>query len=121
MSPKYRKCQAVTPWLIWSAVEGVRQFPSAGKSHPWTTTSLRGKLWANFQGHLSIQISPENMAPSDWSIQMLKKRERVPEVGTKPLKALRGYRASNRGSNRGSRGSNRGSKGSRKTPEALRG
>ena len=51
----------------------------------------------------------------------LKKREGVPEVGTKPLKALRGYRASNRGSNRGSRGSNRGSKGSRKTPEALRG
>ena len=47
--------------------------------------------------------------------------EGVPEVGTKPLKALRGYRASNRGSNRGSRGSNRGSKGSRKTPEALRG
>ena len=51
----------------------------------------------------------------------LKKREGVPEVGTKPLKALRGYRASNRGSNRGSRGSNPGSKGSRKTPEALRG
>ena len=51
----------------------------------------------------------------------LKKREGVPEMGTKPLKALRGYRASNRGSNRGSRGSNRGSKGSRKTPEALRG
>ena len=42
------------------------------------------------------------------------KREGVPEMGTKPLKALRGYRASNRGSNRGS-------KGSRKTPEALRG
>ena len=35
-------------------------------------------------------------------------------MGTKPLKALRGYRASNRGSNRGSRGSNRGCKGSRK-------
>ena len=52
---------------------------------------------------------------------LLKKREGVPEMGTKPLKALRGYRASNRGSNRGSRGSNRGSKGSRKTPEALRG
>ena len=51
----------------------------------------------------------------------LKKREGVPEMGTKPLKALRGYRASNRGSNRGSRGSNRGSKRSRKTPEALRG
>ena len=51
----------------------------------------------------------------------LKKREGVPEMGTKPLKALRGYRASNRGSNGGSRGSNRGSKGSRKTPEALRG
>ena len=34
----------------------------------------------------------------------LKKREGVPEVGTKPLKALRGYRASNRGSNRGSKG-----------------
>ena len=55
----------------------------------------------------------------------LKKREGVPEMGTKPLKALRGYWASNRGSNRGSRGSNRGSnrgsKGSRKTPEALRG
>ena len=44
----------------------------------------------------------------------LKKREGVPEMGTKPLKALRGYRASNRGSNRGS-------KGSRKTPEVLRG
>ena len=28
----------------------------------------------------------------------LKKREGVPEMGTKPLKALRGYRASNRGS-----------------------
>ena len=28
----------------------------------------------------------------------LKKREGVPELGTKPLKALRGYRASNRGS-----------------------
>ena len=27
-----------------------------------------------------------------------KKREEVPEMGTKPLKALRGYRASNRGS-----------------------
>ena len=34
----------------------------------------------------------------------LKKREGVPEMGTKPLKALRGYRASNRGSNRGARG-----------------
>ena len=29
---------------------------------------------------------------------MLKKREGVPEMGTKPLRALRGYRASNRGS-----------------------
>ena len=29
---------------------------------------------------------------------VLKRRERVPEMGTKPLKALRGYRASNRGS-----------------------
>ena len=28
------------------------------------------------------------------------KGEGVPEMGTKPLKALRGYRASNRGSNR---------------------
>ena len=55
------------------------------------------------------------------SKKKLKKREGVPEMGTKSLKALRGYRASNRGSNRGSRGSNRGSKGSRKTPEALRG
>ena len=27
----------------------------------------------------------------------LKKREGAPEMGTKPLKALRGYRASNRG------------------------
>ena len=50
-----------------------------------------------------------------------KEEGRVPEMGTNPLKALRGCRASNRGSNRGSRGSNRGSKGSRKTPEALRG
>ena len=34
----------------------------------------------------------------------LKKREGVPEMGTKPLKALRGYRASTRGSkNRQSR------------------
>ena len=41
--------------------------------------------------------------------QSLKKREGVPEMGTKPLKALRGYRASSRGSSRGSRGSNRGS------------
>ena len=40
-------------------------------------------------------------------------------MGTKSLKALRGYWASNRGSNRGIRGSNRGSKGSRQTPEAL--
>ena len=55
------------------------------------------------------------------SSDLLKKRQGVPEMGTKPLRALRGYRASNRGSNRGSRGSNRGSKGSRKTPEALRG
>ena len=31
-------------------------------------------------------------------LQILKKREGVPEMGTKPLKALRGYRASNRGS-----------------------
>ena len=60
-------------------------------------------------------ICPNNL------VSKLKKREGVPEMGTKPLKALRGYRASNRGSNRGSRGSNRGSKGSRKTPEALRG
>ena len=51
--------------------------------------------------------------------RVLKKREGVPEMGTKPLKALRGYRASNRGSNRGSRGSNRGSKGSKKKTEAL--
>ena len=29
---------------------------------------------------------------------LLKKREGVPDMGTKPLKALRGYRASNRGS-----------------------
>ena len=53
-------------------------------------------------------------------------------MGTKPLKALRGYRASNRGSkNRQSRlprapieglgASNRGSQNSRKTPGALRG
>ena len=61
------------------------------------------------------------MGALSFSSQELKKREGVPEVGTKPLKALRGYRASNRGSNRGSRGSNRGSKGSRKTREALRG
>ena len=47
-------------------------------------------------------------------LPLFSKREGVPEMGTKPLKALRGYRASNRGSNRGSRGSNRGSKGSRK-------
>ena len=32
-------------------------------------------------------------------IRNLKKREGVPEMGTKPLKALRGYQASNRGSN----------------------
>ena len=32
-----------------------------------------------------------------------RKGKRVPEVGTKPLKALRGYWASNRGSNRGSK------------------
>ena len=62
----------------------------------------------------------------------LKKREGVPEMGTKPLKALTGYRASNRGSkNLSSRlsgaliealgASNRGSKNSRKTPGALRG
>ena len=31
-------------------------------------------------------------------LHFLKKREGVPEMGTKPLKALRGYRASNRGS-----------------------
>ena len=31
-------------------------------------------------------------------VQTLKKREGVPDMGTKPLKALRGYRASNRGS-----------------------
>ena len=30
--------------------------------------------------------------------KLIKKREGVPEMGTKPLKALRGYRASNRGS-----------------------
>ena len=30
--------------------------------------------------------------------QLLKKREGVPEMGTKALKALRGYRASNRSS-----------------------
>ena len=52
---------------------------------------------------------------SKWCFPMvhtpnLKKREGVPEMGTKPLGALSGYRASNRGS-----------KGSRKTPEALRG
>ena len=51
------------------------------------------------------------------SVPNLKKREGVPEVGTKPLKALRGYWASNRGS----RASNQGSQGSRRTPEALRG
>ena len=45
-----------------------------------------------------------------------KKREGVPEMATKPLRALRGYRASNRGSNRGSK-----PKGSRKTPKTLRG
>ena len=38
---------------------------------------------------------------------LLKKREGAPEMGTKPLKALRGYRASNRGS----KNSNRSSKG----------
>ena len=32
---------------------------------------------------------------------LLKKREGVPEMGTKPLKGLRGHRASNRGSAKG--------------------
>ena len=39
----------------------------------------------------------------------LKKREGVQEMGAKPLKALRGYRGSNRGS-KGSRKNTRGSK-----------
>ena len=45
----------------------------------------------------------------------LKKREGVPEMGMKPLKALKGYQASNRGSKKNLievlRGSSRGSRG----------
>ena len=67
-----------------------------------TTKKLCDKHFAELSGELSGAICLKTL---------LKKREGVPEVGTKPLKALRGFRASNRGSNRGSR----------KTPEALRG
>ena len=38
------------------------------------------------------------------SAEVFTKREGVPEMGTRPLRALRGYRASNRGSNRGYKG-----------------
>ena len=48
----------------------------------------------------------------------LKKREGVPEMGTKPVKALRGYRPSNhfalRGSNRGTKGSRKNTRGSKR-------
>ena len=44
------------------------------------------KVWAFLATDLAI------------SVGLLKKREGVPEMGTKPLKALRGYRASSRGS-----------------------
>ena len=38
------------------------------------------------------------------NVIILMKRKGVPEMGTKPPKALRGYRASKRGSNQGSKG-----------------
>ena len=52
---------------------------------------------------LSPQVRPPEARPEMRSLSdalsfLLKKREGVPEMGTKPLKALRGYRASNRGS-----------------------
>ena len=73
-------------------------------------TSERRKVAA----FLNRKVQMASFAASFAVDQSLKKREGVPEMGAKPLKALRGYRASNRASNRGS-------KGSRKTPEALRG
>ena len=65
-------------------------------------------------GNASCQFKKDLCLPSPraklWRTvckRLLKKREGVPELGTKPLNALRGYRASNRGSDRGSRGTNR--------------
>ena len=85
--------------------------------------SLRAMLCPKHQGRAQTGNPNPDPAGQEISLQdfRLKKREGVTEMGTQPLKALRGYRASNRGPNRGSRGSNRGSKGSRKTPETLRG
>ena len=49
-----------------------------------------------------LRVEQDAFWDSPALVRKLKKREGVPEMGTKPLKALRGYRASNRGSNRGS-------------------
>ena len=57
-----------------------------------------------------VSPSVRDREGGSWERGFLQKREGVPEMGTNLLKALKGYRASNRGS-----------KGSRKTPEALRG
>ena len=52
----------------------VRQMLFLGKSHPWANISL-GESCDNFHGHWSIQISPENKAPRDWSTWI------SPEIG----------------------------------------
>ena len=64
--------------------------------------SKRGALrsWGALKGHyLQLVHSRLGILCTQSCGLLLEKREGVPEMGTKPLKALRGYRASNRGSN----------------------
>ena len=56
---------------------------------------------AKKSGGSNIKIRKKSVLPKtdpNSSEPNLKKREGVPEMGTKPPRALRGYRASNRGS-----------------------
>ena len=59
----------------------------------WARGNLGGILRDNLgEGNCEAKIAARQRGVN------FKKREGVPEMGTKPLKALRGYRASNRGS-----------------------
>ena len=56
----------------------------------------RPEIWGGGGFIILPGLDSLDCLPSD--LMLIKEEEGVPEMGTKPLKALRGYRASNRGS-----------------------
>ena len=73
---------------------------------------------------MMYNLAPPRSIHIIWGVFEQVFKEEGPELGTKPLKALRGHQASSRGSKKALiealGGSNRGSKTLEKTPEALR-